>query len=186
MAYLVPPLVQTESNSGEHFILFGDSKTGVLVPRTDSGLAYTPSNNTVTTGIFKSNIATGTAPFIVTSTTVVANLNVDLLDGQHGSYYLDYNNMTNKPTIPTVGNGTLTMSTGTYLTGSATFTANQTGNSTFTIATNATSNNTVSTLVARDSSGNFSANKITVDELNSGSATIKYNSSSKTLDFIFV
>ena len=44
-----------------------------------------------------STVASGTAPFNVTSSTVVTNLNTDLLDGQHGSYYLDYNNLTNKP-----------------------------------------------------------------------------------------
>ncbi len=34
-----------------------------------------------------STIATGTSPLSVTSTTKVNNLNADLLDGQHGSYY---------------------------------------------------------------------------------------------------
>ncbi len=34
-----------------------------------------------------STVAIGTAPLAVTSTTVNANLNADLLDGQHGSYY---------------------------------------------------------------------------------------------------
>lgn len=34
-----------------------------------------------------STVATGTAPLNVSSTTVVNNLNSDLLDGQHGSYY---------------------------------------------------------------------------------------------------
>ena len=34
-----------------------------------------------------STVATGTAPLTVTSTTSVTNLNADLLDGQHGSYY---------------------------------------------------------------------------------------------------
>jgi len=34
-----------------------------------------------------SDIAIGAAPLIVASTTVVANLNADLLDGQHGAYY---------------------------------------------------------------------------------------------------
>ena len=32
---------------------------------------------------------------------VSSNLDADKLDGQHGSYYLDYNNFTNTPTIPT-------------------------------------------------------------------------------------
>jgi hypothetical protein len=35
-------------------------------------------------------VAQGTAPLSVTSTTVCPNLNADLLDGQHGSYYTSY------------------------------------------------------------------------------------------------
>lgn len=35
-------------------------------------------------------VAQGTAPLSVTSTTVCPNLNADLLDGQHGSYYTNY------------------------------------------------------------------------------------------------
>jgi len=41
---------------------------------------------------FQSNVAIGTAPFVVTSTTAVANLNSDLLDDETGSYYLDLDN----------------------------------------------------------------------------------------------
>jgi hypothetical protein len=64
--------------------------------------------------------------------------------------------------VPSPNNGTLTMGvSGTGLSGSATFTADQSGNSTFTIASNATSANTVSTIVARDASGNFSAGTVT-------------------------
>lgn len=37
----------------------------------------------------ESTIATGTAPMSVSSSTVVTNLNADLLDGQEGSYYLN-------------------------------------------------------------------------------------------------
>lgn len=43
-------------------------------------------------GQLASTVATGNAPFVVASTTVVSNLNADLLDGQHGSYY---NNIAN-------------------------------------------------------------------------------------------
>ncbi len=40
-----------------------------------------------------STVATGTAPLTVNSTTLVANLNTDLLDGQDGSYYQNANNI---------------------------------------------------------------------------------------------
>ncbi len=49
------------------------------------------------TGRIYSTLATGTAPFAIASTTLNTNLNADLLDGQHGNYYLDWNNFTNIP-----------------------------------------------------------------------------------------
>lgn len=62
----------------------------------------------------------------------------------------------------TVGNGTLTLATsGTGISGSASFTANQSGAATFTVTSNATSANTGNAIVARDASGNFSAGVIT-------------------------
>jgi hypothetical protein len=42
---------------------------------------------TTTANTFTSTVATGNAPFVVTSNTVVPNLNADFLDGQHGTYY---------------------------------------------------------------------------------------------------
>jgi hypothetical protein len=64
--------------------------------------------------------------------------------------------------VPSPNNGTLSLSvSGTGLSGSASFTADQSGNSTFTVTSNATSANTSSTIVARDASGNFSAGTIT-------------------------
>lgn len=44
-----------------------------------------------------SSVAVGTSPISVSSSTIVDNLNSDLLDGEHGSHYLDWNNVTNKP-----------------------------------------------------------------------------------------
>jgi predicted component of type VI protein secretion system len=61
---------------------------------------------------------------------------------------------------------------GTGLSGSQTFTANQAGAATFTVTSNATNANTASTIVARDASGNFSAGTIT--------ATLSGNASTAT------
>jgi hypothetical protein len=69
-------------------------------------------------------------------------------------------------------NGTLTMNvSGVGLSGSASFTADQAGNSTFTVASNATSANGGSTIVARDASGNFSANTITATTFSGNAST---------------
>lgn len=107
-----------------------------------------------------SSVSTGTSPLTVTSTTAVTNLNADLLDGQHGSYYSNYNNLSNTPSI---GNGTLSLGvSGTGLSGSGSFSANQSGNSSFTVTLNSSTSGT-SNIVARDSSGNFSAGTITAN-----------------------
>jgi hypothetical protein len=73
-------------------------------------------------------------------------------------------------TIPTVNDATLTLATsGNGISGSQTFTANQSSAATFTVTSNATNANTGSTIVFRDASGDFSANVVTVVELNSTS-----------------
>ncbi len=65
----------------------------------------------------------------------------------------------------TIGNGTQTVTAGSYLTGGGSFTANQTSNSSVTLSVDATSANTASKVVARDASGNFSAGTITANKL---------------------
>lgn len=62
----------------------------------------------VTSPRYTSTQATGTAPFTVASQTVVTNLNADLLDGQHGSYYAPLASpaLTGNPTAPTQSPGT--------------------------------------------------------------------------------
>jgi hypothetical protein len=68
--------------------------------------------------------------------------------------------------------GTLTLAvSGTGLSGSASFTANQSSASTFTVTSNATNANTVSTIVARDGSGNFSAGTIIASLTGTASST---------------
>lgn len=81
--------------------------------------------------------------------------------------------------VPSPNNGTLSLAvSGTGLSGSASFTADQSGNSTFTVTSNATSANTVGAIVARDASGNFSAGTITASL--SGNATTATSASSAT------
>lgn len=95
---------------------------------------------------------------------------------------------------PTIGNGTLSLGvSGSGLSGSASFTANQTGNTTFTITSNATDQNTASTIVSRDSSGNFSAGTITANltgtastATNANNINISSNSSTDTTTYLVV
>lgn len=92
------------------------------------------------------------------------------MTGNSGKYLTTDGTNSNWTTLPAINNGTLSLATsGTGISGSATFTANQSGGSTFTVTSNATNNNVVSTIVARDGSGNFSAGTITANL--SGNAT---------------
>lgn len=77
-------------------------------------------------------------------------------------YFKNASNAIKSFTAPNDGQLTLAVS-GVGLSGSATFTANQSTNSTFTVTSNATSANTASAIVARDASGNFSAGSITLE-----------------------
>lgn len=82
-------------------------------------------------------------------------------------------NATTATTAANVNDGTLTLAvSGTGLSGSQTFTANQASNATFTVTSNATNANTAGAIVARDGSGNFSAGTIT--------ATLSGNASTAT------
>jgi hypothetical protein len=81
-------------------------------------------------------------------------------------------------------NGTLTLAvSGTGLSGSQTFTANQAGNATFTVTSNATSANTVSAIVARDGSGNFSAGTITAALTGNVTGNVTGNTSGSAATF---
>ena len=72
-----------------------------------------------------------------------------------------------------VGNGTLTLNTsGNGISGSTSFTANQSGAGTFTVTSNATAANTASTIVFRDGSGNFAAGQITGTSFLKNSITV--------------
>lgn len=115
--------------------------------------------NGIITPTLHSTAATGTSPLTVASTTLVSNLNADLLDGNHASaFYLATN-----PAGYTTNTGTVTsIVAGSYLTGG-------TITSSGTLNVDATSTNTASKVVVRDASGNFSANVITATDFNATS-----------------
>jgi len=53
----------------------------VAAPVNGTGTSFTNASAILTNGVIKSTVATGTAPFVVASTTVVANLNANYLNG---------------------------------------------------------------------------------------------------------
>jgi hypothetical protein len=69
---------------------------------------------------FESDVATGTAPLTVASTTKVTNLNADRLDDQEGSYYLALGNATGTLAESKGGTGETTYAVGDLLVGDAT------------------------------------------------------------------
>jgi len=87
-------------------------------------------------------------PFTVTSSANVGNLSADLLDGNHGSYYLDFNNITNVPD-PVIG----VELTG-DITGAASATLTNLGNGQISIATTIAGN---SIALGTDTTGNYIA-----------------------------
>lgn len=103
--------------------------------------------------------------------------------GNSGRYLTTNGTTTSWAAVPAPNNGTLTLGvSGTGLSGSASFTADQAGNSTFTVTSNATSANTSSTIVARDASGNFSAGTVTAAlSGNASTATTATNATNVTI-----
>ena len=147
------------------------------------------TDNTVTATTFSGSL-TGTA----TSTTNIPNLTGDVtsnntvttlatVNSNVGTYgdagaitrvTVNAKGLVTGVTTVAPNDGQLSLGvSGTGLSGSATFTANQSGSSTFTVTSNATDANTVSAIVARDASGNFSAGTITANL--TGTATTATN-----------
>ena len=91
-------------------------------------------------------------------------------------------------TLPTVNNGQLTMNTsGTGVSGSATFTANQSGNSTFTVTldSSAAGNRAANKVVLAKAAGQIDSDKFTVTSAGTTKSTIQYNTTEGCLEFVF-
>ena len=174
-----------QTSAGTTSFAVAPTVTGSVLSWNGSAFAYT------------TNIATATSATSATSATTATNLaggGAGQLPYNTGSGatsflaagtagYVLQSNGTSAPSwvaaTAAANNGSLTLAvSGTGLSGSATFTANQATSSTFTVTSNATSANTASTIVARDASGNFSAGTITAAL--SGNATTATSATSAT------
>lgn len=80
------------------------------------------SGGSVTGNTLVSEVATGTAPLTVSSTTLVSNLNADLLDGLSSAAFLlpDFSNVTGTLGVANGGTGATTLTDGGILLGSGT------------------------------------------------------------------
>ena len=67
---------------------------------------------------FESDVATGTIPLVIASTTKCTNLNADKLDDQEGSYYIDPGNLSSAVAVNKGGTGATTLTDGGVLLGS--------------------------------------------------------------------
>lgn len=125
--------VNIETNNTTRFSIGGTGNATLNAPT--SGVALTISGASGSNAIqadqpiqstqLKSTIATGTSPIVVSSTTVVTNLNSDLLDGQDGTYYTNMGNASSGTLAVGRGGTGTTTSTGTgsvVLSNSPTFT----------------------------------------------------------------
>jgi hypothetical protein len=84
--------------------------------------------------------------------------------GNNGKFLTTDGSTPSWATMTAPNNGTLTLNTsGTGLSGTASFSADQAGNSTFTVAINSSAANAANTVVIRDGSGNFATNTITAN-----------------------
>jgi hypothetical protein len=157
------------------------TNAGVTRAVAGTGISVNANTGTVTitnSGVTSLAAGTGIGVNASTGAVTVTNNGVQSFNGSTGAIsgvgsIVAGSNVTISPTggtgavtinatVPTVNNGTLTMNTsGNGISGTQTFTANQSSAATFTVTSNATNANTASTIVFRDASGNFSAGTIT-------------------------
>ena len=104
-----------DGQEGTYYLNYNNFTNTPTIPSNVSDL--TNDSGFITTSFTNTNQLTNGAGFITTSFTDTSQLtngagfitsadggNADTLDGQEGTYYLNYNNFTNTPTIPTNNN----------------------------------------------------------------------------------
>jgi hypothetical protein len=159
------------------------------------------ATGTVSATRLTSTIATGTAPFTVTSTTAVANLQAATASKWHTARTITLGgDLSGSVSVDGSGDVTLTatviadsIALGTDTTGNYVAAGAVSGNglsgsastegSTFTVSSNAVSTNTGSTIVFRDASGDFSANSITAS-LNGNALTASSFQTARNINLV--
>ena len=158
-------LTATNTANASHFIMFAEAATGTEEIRTDTGLTFNPSTDTLTTTTF-SGALSGNA----TTASTWENARTITLGGDlSGSVSIDGStNVTLTATIAadsialgtdTTGNYVESITNGSYIIGGD----GGSESAAITLAVDATDQNTASKVVARDASGNFAAGTITAD-----------------------
>jgi hypothetical protein len=160
--------------SGQNNIV-ADSSTDTLTLVAGTGISITTADTTDTITINHSNSVTGATIAEGGSTRTLAfggTFNVPSVTYNAQGHVTSSTSVAlTLPTEVAPGNGTLTLGvSGSGLSGSQTFTANQSTGSTFTVTSNATAASTASTIVFRDGSGDFAANIVTAEGVNLDSA----------------
>ena len=101
--HLSPNLTLAGNTTVGNLLVTQDLYTGATMDASTKRLTSTGALQNITTitmsGQLTNTVATGTPPFVISSTTLVTNLNADLLDGQHGAFYRNASNL-NAGTVP--------------------------------------------------------------------------------------
>lgn len=162
-----PGDIWINTNDGIAFVYYNDGTSaqwmellpsGVPLLSTKADLSGATFTGNITAPKFISNIATGTPPLEVTSTTLVSNLNADLLDGSHASAFSPVAGSASITTVGTIGTGTwnaTTIGVAKGGTGATTLTGYVKGSGTSAFTASAT-------IPGSDISGNISGNAASV------------------------
>jgi len=158
-------LVATNTTDATHFIMFAEAATGAEEARTDTGLTFNPSSDTLTATTFSGALSGNATTASAWQTARTITLGGDL----SGSVSVDGSaDITLTATIAadsialgtdTTGNYVESITNGSYITGGD----GGSESAALTLAVDATDQNTASKVVARDASGDFAAGTITAD-----------------------
>lgn len=88
--------LESTDNAGSDLVLWRYDDSGGFIA---NALTISRATGAMTLATQLTIQGSSLAPLVVSSSIIVTNFNADLLDGQHGSYYLDWDNLTDKKSI---------------------------------------------------------------------------------------